>query len=171
MNGSFPDTSVVLRCAPSDLARNAALFDQLHRETPRLSPELADWINAAYQRWHEGAPLDSAFGLRPGPGQRNPATLACMAERNRYLRAAWSVTAGTTSWARARNLADAINRLPIIYRRYKAGHLPVTAQNTALCKARDCGRLPKNPKQLQTLCANQPPLFISTMNDHPVTLV
>lgn len=145
----------------SDLARNASLFAQLQRESSRLSPELAAWISDAHQCWREGVPLDTAFGLKPGPGQRHPATVARLAERNQYLRLAWVLVAGGTDWAKAENLACTIKRLPPLYRRYRSGHIPPTALTHMLCKASDYGPLPEKPRQLWNIC-RQVHIIVST---------
>lgn len=145
----------------SDLARNANLFEQLRQESTRLSPELAAWIHTAHQRWREGVPLDHAFGLKPGPGQRNPATLARLAERNRHLLMAWVLVAGGTDWAKAENLACTIKRLTPLYRRYRSGHTPPTALTHMLCKASDYGPLPEKPRQLWNIC-RQVDIIVST---------
>ena len=130
---------------------SAALFQQLVEESGRLSPDTAAWIGNAFDRWLSGEPVEAAMGLKPGPGQRKPATLIRTEYRNDALRKAWGSYPGTP-WQKSRALAEAIGRLSQVYRRYRAGHPPASEVNRLLCTAADYGRLPEKPNQIHVIC-------------------
>lgn len=131
---------------------SAELFQRLALESGRLSPDTAAWISTAFNRWLAGEPVEQALNLKPGPGQRKPATLVRIEHRNAVLREAWALCPGTP-WQRSRTLAEAIGRLPTVYRRYRAGHPPASEVNRLLCMAADHGRLPERPNQIHAICA------------------
>ena len=130
---------------------SAALFQQLVEESDRLPADVAAWIGDAYDSWLSGTPVEVALNLKPRPGQRKPATLIRTECRNDALRQAWALCPGTP-WQRSRALAEAIGRLPTVYRSYRAGHPPASEVNQLLCSASDCGRLPERPNQIHSIC-------------------
>ncbi len=124
-------------------------------ESEKLSPQLQKWIEAGITCWLKGESLDDALGLKPGQGQRKPATRLRTDQRNAALREAWSLCPGSP-WQRSRALAELIGRLPTIHRRYRAGHPPASEVNRLLCIAADHGALPEKPNQLHAICADSP---------------
>ena len=131
---------------------SAELFRKLTGEVDRLPADVATWISTAFQRWLDGEDLEEALNLKPGPGQRKPATLIRADHRNAALRQAWSLCSGTP-WQKSRALAEFIGRLPPIYRRHRSGHPPTSEVNRLLCIAADQGRLPEKPNQIHSICA------------------
>lgn len=130
---------------------SAELFRRLSEESDLLPADVAAWIGNAFDRWLSGEPVEAAMGLKPGPGQRKPATLIRTEYRNGALRQAWALCPGTP-WQKSRALAEAIGRLSQVYRRYRAGHPPASEVNRLLCTAADYGRLPEKPNQIHVIC-------------------
>ncbi len=134
---------------------SAELFRKLTVEAVNLPHDVAAWISTAYKRWLGGEDLEEALDLKPGPGQRKPATKIRTDQRNAALREAWSLCPGSP-WQRSRALAELIGRLPTIHRRYRAGHPPASEVNRLLCLAADHGALPERPNQIHAICADSP---------------
>lgn len=122
-------------------------------ESERLSPPIREWIEGGITCWLKGESLDDALGLKPGQGQRKPATRLRVAMRDSELRRAWELVDATSPWKRSVALAERIERLEPVYRGYKSGRLPASAVHQKLCAARDWYSLPSAPSRIHEICS------------------